>query len=1611
MPLLLLSSARPGGASSQVFSPPPVPAWSGLVENTVCVALGDVDGDGDLDLVRGNLAEGSTLYLNVGGTFGSAPAWTGPVENTRAVALGDVDGDGDLDLIVGNDGGAAELFLNHGNGFDTTAVWTGPVENTFSVALGDVDGDGDLDLVRGNALGQPTTLYLNTGGRFSQVPDWKGPSANTQSVALGDVDGDGDLDLVCGDNGAGASLYLNLGGTFTALPVWNGPAEATVSVALGDVDEDGRLDLVVGGPGAGASLHRNLGGTFDAAAAWTSPAGNTFNVTLGDVDGDGDLDLVIGNLNEPTTLRLNAGGSFGDQPEWTGPTESTRCVVLGDVDGDGDLDLVRGNFQGAATLYVNSNSLLSPVRSWSGSPAQTFGVALGDVDGDGDLDLVRGNLNQPGALHLNDAGTIDSTSSWPGPAESTLSVALGDVDGDGDLDLVRGNQSHPATLYLNLGGTFDAAPAWRGPAENTVSVALGDVDGDGRPDLVRGNFQAGSTLYLNDGAGFADTLAWIGPPHATQSVALGDVDGDGDLDLVLGNEGEGSMLFLNAGGTFERSAAWTGPPANTFSVALGDVDGDGDLDLVCGNAGGPATLFLNGGGRFGSEPAWTGPVENTTSVALGDVDGDGDLDLLRGNANGPATLYLNVGGVFASTPNWIGPSENTFEVALGDVDGDGGLDVVRGNIAGISSMYAKKSAWMRGPSRLTNDLPNNPAHIRWVRPAQTDSSRISLSFRAFDEESDPLWLVGEFEFEGSGDWHPMVLDGAALRTGPFTTSVVGIAHSVVWDVSRLPFDRRNVVIRLRAVSPPRRGGAIQFDPTYLATVGPITPPRAAISASPASLTFPTVTVGDTTVAEVRLSNPGTRALIVDRIDAPDSSVVVSPATGLVVPPGGARIVEVLFMPRRVLASPGPLLVHSNDPLNPVVGLPLLTDVRALAFETRVLAVSPELPLGEAATVVVSPESQVHLEGGFVYFRARGAAQYSDSASLVAQGSNLAALIPGSSVTEAGLEFFVRVENSGIFATDPPSAPESSFFQPVASPTTIAATALEASTGGHPVGSPLISYVTLPQGARFQRGELFYRSGGAASYDSLQLEITQIVPGLSAPAATIPGGRVAARGLEYWVRIETQTATLTDPAQAPAANPHIVRTDVSALAEPFSHPAERYRLVSVPLELNLAAASSLEAIASDQPEFGPYDPTRWRSFRWQPGSESYLEISPANVATGALRPEPGRAFWLVARDRNRLDTAPVAGRSTIPTLITLETGWNQVGDPYDFPVAWNLASASDGTDTVSLEPPRAWDENAGAYDPQGVTVLRPFEGYWIHNPKSAPLQLRIPPIESVAAPATAGAASRDSVSDSLTWSVHIAVACGTARDALGAAGITPLARDGSDPLDRSEPPMAPGEGISLYFLGSEPGLRRAVDLRSPFPAATNDGAAGGKHWAFDVARSTTHLEPAEASLAFTGLEGVPADIELRLVDRMLDRVVDLRRENTYRYVTGTRGYVTSEAEARFALIAGTAAFIEAAQSGLPGPPARTRLLVPCPNPLAGAGLVRFEVARAGRVTVEVYDLSGRRVRTLADGPREAGRYELVWGGDNSSGQRPAPGVYLLRLSGPDRVDARKVVLIR
>ncbi|MGH7150224.1 MAG: FG-GAP-like repeat-containing protein, partial [Planctomycetota bacterium] len=211
------------------------------------VSLGDVDGDGDLDAFLGNYGQQNRLYLNGGtGVFTDVTATNLPalVDYTAAIALGDVDGDGDLDAFVGNYGSFSSsgmqnrLYFNGGAGVfaDVTATNLPALSDfTNAVALGDVDGDGDLDAYTGNAssasAGGQNRLYLNSGTGFftdATVANLPALLNDTQAVALGDVDGDGDLDALEGTGSSSVAqnrLYFNGGaGVFADVTATNLPA-------------------------------------------------------------------------------------------------------------------------------------------------------------------------------------------------------------------------------------------------------------------------------------------------------------------------------------------------------------------------------------------------------------------------------------------------------------------------------------------------------------------------------------------------------------------------------------------------------------------------------------------------------------------------------------------------------------------------------------------------------------------------------------------------------------------------------------------------------------------------------------------------------------------------------------------------------------------------------------------------------------------------------------------------------------------------------------------------------------------------------------------------------------------------------------------------------------------------------------------------------------------------------------------------------------------------------------------------------------------------------------------------------------------------------------------
>jgi hypothetical protein len=408
---------------------------------------GDVDSDGDLDLAVAYTGWASwyaaQVYLNTAGQLASQPSWVADdLSPASAAAWGDVDGDGDLDLVIGNDGEPSRLYLNEEqltmqpSWTSDFQAWNGPV------AWGDADNDDDLDIAAIN--GSQVRLDPNNGGSLSTTPGWTAsPGGDLNALAWGDVNADGRLDLAVGGDG-GAFVYLNGAGGLNTIVGWQVTSRPDVSsLAWGDVDKDSDLDLAIGYANQSNALYLNTGGTLATDSAWQPDVQNdTTSLAWGDVDNDGDLDLAVSNNAAPNRLYLNDGGTLATTATWNSSTmDHTTSLAWGDVNGDGNLDLVTGAY-GPEKLYLNQGGSLPTIEDWaSAENYRTETLAWGDVDGDGDLDLAAGSglvsLDdaQPIAVYINEEGMLNREASWRSDPYESYGLAWGDLNGDGQQDL------------------------------------------------------------------------------------------------------------------------------------------------------------------------------------------------------------------------------------------------------------------------------------------------------------------------------------------------------------------------------------------------------------------------------------------------------------------------------------------------------------------------------------------------------------------------------------------------------------------------------------------------------------------------------------------------------------------------------------------------------------------------------------------------------------------------------------------------------------------------------------------------------------------------------------------------------------------------------------------------------------------------------------------------------------------------------------------------------------------------------------------------------------------------------------------------------------------------
>jgi hypothetical protein len=353
--------------------------------------------------------------------------------------FGDVDKDGDLDILIAVENGANRLYLNDGKAKFT---WK---QNAFSsvsadgedLAVEDFDKDGDLDAIFVMEDGGVHQYYLGDGtGAFQNVSE-RIPPCQANGVEAADLNGDGwkDVLIACAGSGSGAQdlLLINdkLGGfadeTAQRLPTLT---ESSQDIKAADLDGDGDLDVVVGNEsGKNRLLFNNGSGNF------TDSAGNlpipyqeeTREVLLVDVDKDGDKDIVFCNLtcnacgaftrNPQARLLINDGkGKFTDETSARMPANAFSSWDGGylDFDADGDQDLILcaievPGFTGLpARAYRNDGTGKFTDVTLTVMPAGASGrlwdVEVADLDQDGALDVFMGAWGTQAILIL---GTVD----------------------------------------------------------------------------------------------------------------------------------------------------------------------------------------------------------------------------------------------------------------------------------------------------------------------------------------------------------------------------------------------------------------------------------------------------------------------------------------------------------------------------------------------------------------------------------------------------------------------------------------------------------------------------------------------------------------------------------------------------------------------------------------------------------------------------------------------------------------------------------------------------------------------------------------------------------------------------------------------------------------------------------------------------------------------------------------------------------------------------------------------------------------------------------------------------------------------------------------------------
>ncbi|MBV72202.1 MAG: hypothetical protein CMH52_12820 [Myxococcales bacterium] len=337
-----------------------------LAEDTAYIVVADLNNDGRPDLISLTASENGQSGTFIQGVNGGFSGYTHeqaslPAASSGGASVGDVDSDGQFDLVV-TDSTGSQLLLGNGNGQFVPSP--SPLANLGAgtrAILGDGTRDSRLDLLIYS--GEAIRYYFGDGDTtfsLAEDPDGLGLGAlaDYSKIDMQDVDGDGVLDFVALDNELGGQVWFGQrNNTFTRSDAgeWINATGHTDFVWL-DANRDGALDIFAFGGEQNAFFLNNGQAQFVEVNIGQIASIGQASVVVADMNGDGRDDLVVGDVNG-TQLYENGPTGFNISNTVLPQFGAVQAMAAHDVDGDGDFDLIVGTSAGLRIIRSNLSQL------------------------------------------------------------------------------------------------------------------------------------------------------------------------------------------------------------------------------------------------------------------------------------------------------------------------------------------------------------------------------------------------------------------------------------------------------------------------------------------------------------------------------------------------------------------------------------------------------------------------------------------------------------------------------------------------------------------------------------------------------------------------------------------------------------------------------------------------------------------------------------------------------------------------------------------------------------------------------------------------------------------------------------------------------------------------------------------------------------------------------------------------------------------------------------------------------------------------------------------------------------------------------------------------------